>query len=304
MFPAGIEYHEVQVDSAVVESADALDIDNERSVANLRELLRNAPAIVERETSFLRANEAVAIAADVPFLAGRIARASGLPAVAMGNFLWDWIFEESAGPELLGAIRHGYRGFAMGLRFPFSHREGWEVFPGVSDVTLVTPRSRRPRDDIRRELGIAHDPRPTVLVGGRGRLGNEAVDRIRRDCGDFLFLTPDMHQSFSDLLRAADVVVSKIGYSIAAECIAEGKRLLFPPRDGFREEGVLLPQAQPYLVARPIPRSDWSRGDWKEHLHAILQAAAPSESLPTDGAEQCASLLLTVISDLGRRIRA
>lgn len=295
MFPAGVEYHDVKIDSAVVESADALAIDNERSVANIRELLSASQPIIERELHFLRQNRAVMIVGDIPFLAGTIARAASLPSVAMGNFLWDWIFADVAPPDIIDAIRDGYSGYSHALRFPFSHSEGWDIFPSVADVALVTPRSTCPRSEIRAELGLANDTRPTVLIGGRTRLSVDVLDRIRRECSEFVFLTPDMRKSFSDLLRASDIVAAKIGYSLAAECIAEDKRLLYPPRLGFREEHILVPQVSLSLAALPISIEDWSQGNWKPYLNALLKAPKACAKLGLDGADQCASAILTVI---------
>jgi L-arabinokinase len=295
MFPDGIEYYNVQIDSAMVESSDALTIDNERSIANLRDLLANEDEIVQREVQFLRESGAKAVAADIPFLAGKMAAQAGLRSVAMGNFTWDWIFGEVAPPEILNRIREGYAAFTRALRFPLSHAEGWNVFRKVTDVPLVAPRSKRSRGEIRSELGLGDD-RAAVLIGGRARLTQETLDIIKRDCPEFAFLTPDMHDSFSDLLRASDIVVAKVGYSIAAECIAEKKKLLFPPREGFREETVLLPQARQYLTLLPIPNEDWAQGRWKQHLMALLKTPGATESIRTDGADECARILFTVMA--------
>ena len=294
MFPPGVDYHRVEVDSPVIESANALDVDIPQSVARARGLLSRSRPIIERECSFLRECGATAIAADLPFLAGQIARESGLHGVALGNFTWDWIFEGHAEPALLREIRDSYAGLSTVLRFPLSHREGWDIFGRVIDVPLVTPRSVRPREVIRRELGLESESRPTVLIGGRARLSPEVISRIRRECDDFVFLLPDTLPSFSDLLRAADLVVAKIGYSIAAECIAEGKRLLYPPRTGFREETILTAETPKYMTIAAIPESEWSEGEWKNPLQALLELPPPPDPLPSNGADVCARHLITV----------
>ena len=294
IFPKDIEYHHVEIDSAVIESPDALVVDNRGSVAGIRNLLGRRDEIIDREARFLAGNHARVIAADIPFLAGEIARRAGLPGVAMSNFLWDWIFDGVAEPDILEAIRRGYSGLTEALRYPLSHREGWGIFDSVTDVPLVTPRSTRPRETIRRELGISDDPRPTVLIGGRARLTGDVIEHIRRSCPEFLFLSPEIHPSFSDLLRGSDIVVGKLGYSIAAECIAENKKLLFPPREGFREEAVLIRELPRYLSIRPIPPCEWAQGNWGDHLHALLESPPPHEIVNTNGAEVCANRLITV----------
>src|SRR5207237_728859 len=130
--------------------------------------------------------------------------------------------------------------------------------------------------------------RTAVLAAGRGRLPAAVLDRIRRENPGIQLLTVDSHPVFSDLVRAADVVVSKIGYSTAAECIAEQTRLLFPPRTGFREEQVLAAAVPRYVPALAIAREAWEQGDWRPWLDRLSSMPLPPSALRTDGDVVCA----------------
>jgi hypothetical protein len=183
------------------------------------------------------------------------------------------------------------------------------VFRSVRDVPLVTPRSRRDRSEILRQLGLPGGT-PVILIGGRGRLPSASVERAARENRYLMFLTQQQEAaapnllcpqigpelSFSDVIRASDVVVSKLGYSIAAECIAERKRLLFPPRSGFREEAVLVREVPRHIPAQPIAPADYEPGEWSRHLEVLLGEAIPPATLAANGARACAEAILAMIS--------
>ena len=94
-----------------------------------------------------------------------------------------------------------------------------------------------------------------------------------------------------DLLRACDVVESKLGYGIVADCIANGTALLFPPRQGFREDELTRERAPAFMRLREIPPADYESGAWSAPLRSLLESPAPPGAPATDGAEVCAALL-------------
>ena len=47
----------------------------------------------------LRALDAALVVADIPPLALAAARLAGVPAIALGNFTWDWIYRDYPGGE-------------------------------------------------------------------------------------------------------------------------------------------------------------------------------------------------------------
>ena len=59
---------------------------------------------------------------------------------------------------------------------------------------------------------------------------------------------------YEDLVRAADVVVTKPGYGIIAECIANDSAILYTDRGRFAEYDVLVEAMPKYLRARYMPR--------------------------------------------------
>lgn len=292
IFPADVVLTSVEIDPAVVESANSLTVEGPASAGALLAWMESMPELIHAESEYVRQASIRLIVADIPFVAGPVAQACGIPAVAAGNFTWDWIFEPvlQAQPAL-ATVRESYGMFSEALRFPLSQPDGWDIFPRVQDVPLVSPRSPRTKDEVRAELGLQGESRPVVLVGGRALLAPGTLERIARSCPDFSFLGNNALPSYHDLVCACDIVVSKIGYSIAAECIAERKELLFPPRRGFREEEILRDTVPQYIRALPIHPAAWLAGSWGLSLRTLIASPQPSLSMPANGAEVCAARL-------------
>ncbi|HEX8913894.1 MAG TPA: hypothetical protein VF796_16210, partial [Humisphaera sp.] len=93
---------------------------------------------------------------------------------------------------------------------------------------------------------------------------------------------------FSDMLRACDVVVGKMGYGLVAECIASGVALLWPRRTGFREDEVVERDGPAVMRMRELPLADFHAGRWAEHARAAAALPQPPMVMRADGAEVCA----------------
>ena len=80
---------------------------------------------------------------------------------------------------------------------------------------------------------------------------------------------------YEDLVRAVDVVVSKPGYGIISECVANDTALLYTSRGHFVEYDVLVAAMPRFLRAAFIDHADLFSGDWQPHLDALLAQPAP-----------------------------
>ena len=185
------------------------------------------------------------VVGDVPPLAFATAKRAGIPALAVTNFTWDWIYEgypelTAETPDLLPTIRRAYACATTALRLPLAG--GFESFSHVIDVPFIARRARRDPEDVRAMLHLPAD-RPLVLVsfGGYGvrSLDWPALGRMARygvvSTKGFPFATAppatkhsvlyclDEHQIYAsgiryeDLVATVDVVVTKPGYGIVAE---------------------------------------------------------------------------------------
>jgi hypothetical protein len=197
------------------------------------------------------------------------------------------------------------------------------VFRTIVDLPFVARRSRRDPLDTRGRLGLPLGER-LVLVsfGGYGLEGLdlEALSELR-DYGVLLggsvpFAEPPhmvqgrrrgsliplderaMYRAglrYEDLVRAVDVVVSKPGYGIIAECLANDTALLYTSRGRFIEYDVLVAEMPPFLRVAYIDHDDLFAGRWSAHLEALSTLPAPPEHPAVNGAEVAADLLLDMI---------
>jgi L-arabinokinase len=101
---------------------------------------------------------------------------------------------------------------------------------------------------------------------------------------------------YEDLVAAADVVVSKPGYGIVSECIANQTALLYTSRGIFAENDVLVGEMKPVVRSRFIGQDDLRNGLWEPSVRALLAEPEPAERMPTDGAGVVASAILEIAS--------
>jgi hypothetical protein len=285
-------------DPGVVER-DALTVDPAASLERLAGVLARKDAIVASEAAFVRASGARLIVADIPYLAGDVAEAAGIEAVAVGNFTWDWIYEAYASPrtrELVAAVRACYGKMRTLYQLPLGHNV--TSFREVVPVPLLAERARGDRAATLARLGVeGADPRRRVLVAMRGGVEVGVLRRAAEASPEILFITgqrvPDAPANLSALpgdgldfthaLAACDVAVAKVGYGIVSDCIVNGVGLLHPPRVGFREDEISLREGPRYLRMRGISREDLEAGNWRGGLTALLDQAAPRERMSADG---------------------
>ncbi|MBL8176723.1 MAG: hypothetical protein JNK48_18750 [Bryobacterales bacterium] len=303
----GVTVYSAGIDAGAVESGDTLAIDAAATLARLRALLAEKKGIVEREAEFLRRSKVRAVVADIPFLAGDIAEAAGVVCIGAGNFTWDWIYEplEETAPgfaALLPQLEESYRKFPVLLQMPFGQRERLEHFRRVEPVGLVATVSGRSR----REVLGGDEHRRVVLVGMRGALAEETLEAAADSMAGDLIVHFNgklaVHRenvraldgaavSFQDAMAAADVVISKLGYGIAAECAATGTDIVYPVRRGFREDAVLAPQLREHVRMAAMTDEEFAAGRWGE---AMERLEGGGKRLDAGGARVCAEWIARI----------
>ena len=295
-----VTHRPAALDPGAVED-DALSVNPHRTADRVREVLADAPRLIEAELADVPKDLRLVVA-DATFLAGDVAARLGVPCLAVTNFTWDWIYEpwlvgEPGGGETLARIRASYGKMAGLLHMPFGGHA--ETFPKVIELPLVINRPRMSREQVRERLGLAGDARPLVLIGQRGGIADDVVTRAVSQSPHVLFVTPhdlpssppanlrrvtlDNQVRFAELLPACDVIISKLGYGTVADSIAGNVAMLWPARVGFREDPLMSEQAAPYMRERQISLDRFRTGDWREDLDMLLAQPKPARTMDTDG---------------------
>jgi hypothetical protein len=304
-----------EVDTGVVQ-IDSLRLDEQQTIERAREFYGTLPERAAEDAVLLRDRHAKLVVADVPPLGCAAACAAGVPSVVVGNFTWDWIYEEyaehlAAAPRLQPTIREAYGKAEAAWRLPM--HGGFETFDTIVDVPFVARHARHQPDTVRSTLNLPTGRRLALV--SFGGFGLRSFDYFNVDCGDEfdLVLTRDDSEStgfprwvhtisesalydlgfrYEDLVGAVDVVVSKPGYGIISECIANGTALLYTSRGRFAEYQVLVEQMPRYLRCQYIPQTDLVPGRWGDALRELMAMPDPVQRVATNGAQVVAGMIL------------
>ena len=316
---ATVERISGDVDTGLVQP-DGLTIDEDETARRAASFYAEFPARIAREIDVIRTVAADLVIGDIPPLACAAANAAGVPSIAAGNFTWDWIYQaypqfEQLAPGVVRQIADAYSRVTLALRLPFSG--GFASMPRVEPMPLVARHPQVPRHIARERLQL-DDTRPVVLASFGGHGGSVSLDRAAASDA-LLLVTTDYEASkatappphlriiaadtlrradllYTDLLAAADVVVSKLGYGIVSECIASRVPLLYTLRGRFVEQDVFVQEMPEVLRCRHIDAQDLREGDWADAVHALLAQPEPPRVMPTNGAEVVADRILSLVN--------
>jgi L-arabinokinase len=303
-------------DTGIVQ-IDSLRLDAKATIDAAREFYDGLEARSREEAALLRDRGVRLVVADAPPLACSAAVEAGLDAIVISNFTWDWIYEEyrewlPAAPRLISTIEHAYGQAIAGWRLPM--HGGFASFANLVDLPFVARHARHGRDETRAAFGLPLD-RPLVL-SSFGGYGVDGLDLNRLDCLDTwavavtgrpgAVLPRGVHLvedgqiytrgfRYEDLVNAADVVLTKPGYGIVSECLANRTAMVYTSRGRFAEYPVLVSAMQEILRSAYLPHEDLFAGRWRAALDAAHSAPAPPRNPPTNGAEVVASMIESLV---------
>lgn len=313
--PAPLAFRSVECDVGLAQK-DALTIDEEATVRRWHEFASGSQEHTAREARWLREAGARLVLADVPPLAFEAAAAAGVPAIGLANFSWDWIYRhlacrQPALAEAAAAAARAYASAALLLELPFAG--DLSAFPRRERIPLVARQPRMSREEARRRLGLP-ETTACVLVSFGG-IGMPAFDpAVLGRLAGFHFVMDSSEGSlprnatsagaarrqaagmgYGDLVRAADVVVTKPGYGIVSDAIAAGTRIVYTERGDFPEYAILVAEMGRYIPCAHVGNPDLRAGRWREAIEAVLAQPVPP---PPDlgGAEAAARRLLSLVA--------
>jgi len=289
----------VDTDTGLTQT-DSLQFDEEQSAREAARFYAGFDARVDVEVERLQRAHADVVVGDIPPLAFAASHRAGIPSAAVGNFTWDWIYSiypafERLAPAVLPAIRNAYALATRALRLPL--HGGFAPMAGaIEDVPFIARRSARGREATRHRLGLPSD-RPLVLPSFGAYGVALPLDRLRAS-SRFTLIDPaaplPADLGYQDLVAAADVVVSKPGYGIVSECVANGTALLYTSRGRFVEYDVFVEAMPRILKCRFLAQPDLLAGHWANAVDAVMRAPAPPESPRVDGAAVAAREILSM----------
>jgi L-arabinokinase len=190
------------------------------------------------------------------------------------------------------AARSAYGRSSVLLRLPFAG--DLSAFPRILDLPLIARRPKVDHGEARRRLGL--DARPVVLLcfGGVGLPGLEvsALAPLRElmflSAGEWPGAPANLRSvpaseldalglGYEDLVRAADVVVTKPGYGIVTDAIAARTRIVYTERGDFAEYPILVEGMSRLLPCVHVSNPDLLAGRLEEPVRRVLALPFPAE---------------------------
>jgi hypothetical protein len=325
---APVERRSLECDPGIVQ-VDSLTVDVGETVHQAKAFYATFDARAAAEAEALRRSGGSLVVGDIPPLAFAAAHLANVPSVAIGNFTWDWIYEgyqESAslGASVLDPIRQAYARADLALRLPL--HGGFAPFSNIRDVPLIARRSRRTPGELRERFDLPRDTRLVLPAFGGYGLRQIDVSALGKLDGYTVVITSDLTTArrdrevtpatgsvstvprtvrlldertlytegyrYEDLVAAVDVVATKPGYSIIAECAANGAAILYTSRGHFIEYDVLVREMPQYVRCEFISNAALTSGRWQEALDRLMLQEPIHPRPDVTGAQVVADVLI------------
>jgi hypothetical protein len=308
--PGGVVVRDKAVDFGLAQR-DALNIDEAETVRRWLAYAAGWDEMVATEAAWLRAAGARLVLGDIPPAAFAAAHAASIPAIALGNFSWDWIYAHIGGRQPVlqeAALTCAAAQAQAGLLLQLPFAGDMTSFPSRERIPLVARRSLIGKDEARRRLDLGASQIVVLLSFGGMGFADLRPDVLRRET-EFHFLLEataevpanatalsDQKRAacglrYEDVVAAADVVVTRPGYGIISDAIGAGVRVLYTDRGDFPEYPIMVAEMPRYLACRHIERSELLAGRIVSPIRALLSQPLPPRT-NTDGADVAATRLI------------
>ena len=297
-------------DTGVVQ-IDSLRLDEAATIAAARDFYSTLDRRAAAEARLLRAHDVALVICDAPPLACAAAARAGIPSIVVANFTWDWIYEAytehlDSAPGLIDAIRSAYRQAQAVWRLPL--HGGFDAFDAtwfagatsprrLVDVPFVARHASSTPEQTRSRVGLPQDKALALPSFGGYGVAGLALETVDLPAGWEIVRglrqaeIYDAGLSYQDLVRAVDVVITKPGYGIVSECLANDTPLVYTSRGRFAEYDVFVREMPTYVRCAYLDGADLMAGRWRAAIEAACNAPPPPQRPRTDGAGVVADML-------------
>lgn len=285
---------------------DAVQMDIATTLTRLQRLMADWDSLVSQESKWMLESKVKLVVSDIPAIPLEAAASAGVTSAALTSFSWDWIYGafQSQSPNwraIIQRFQKAYQLCPLLLRYPFSGP--MPFFSRTEDVPLVASPGDN-KKGLFAELTGADAKKPWILfcLNSFQFQNPSCFDAF----GNYQFLTagklnwtsPNCFSlnpktfNFSALVASCDAVLSKPGFGVLSDCVANNKPLIYVEREDFLEYTILERGIQEHLSGVHLPLSNLVSGDLQPALDALESGLAPPKSpLQCDGAVKVAHRL-------------
>jgi L-arabinokinase len=292
---------------------DSIHVDLDASIQEIEQLYARETELIAQERIFMQEENIGVVVADIPAIPLAAAQQAGLSNIGCANFGWDWIYSDFIDHDprwkiYVDKFRKVYKKTDLLLRQPFA--EPMAAFPNQIDLPLLANPGTARRELIADKTGA--DPTKTwvLLSFTTLNLTEDALQNFAQLKQYELFSVEPLEWpestvrsisrsdvSFADILASSDAVVTKPGFGIVSECIANNKPIIYSERENFKEYPVLVSAIKRFCRQAFIPNTELYAGKLERALKAIERAPEAPEKIKSGGAEQAAYHILQRIQN-------
>lgn len=307
------DYRHGQVDVGVVQR-DALHEDIPATITAVEHFHRDWAGKVREEARLLRGLGADLVFSDIAPLAFAAADFAGIPSIAIGSIDWHAIYSHFL-PEHYSGMRQiaeAHRACDLFLLLPLNMPV--TSFSRHRHIGAIARESCFSYEEMRRRLGYADGDRVALVMFGGTRAPSFRVDALAKMAG-WKFMMPAARVpegdipanvqciagdwDMADLVRAADVIVTKPGYGVVSEAWLAGKPMVYVPRTDFPEYPYLKSWLQENAPSFELNRSSFLAGEWYDALAAAVGSDKRYPPFVGGGEVEAAEIILAALEEGG-----
>ncbi|MDD3523892.1 MAG: hypothetical protein PHQ41_04250 [Candidatus Cloacimonetes bacterium] len=288
----GWSYRETSLDVGVVHK-EHLVSDIPATKTAIMDLFSKREELVGNEILFLREHKIDLVIADIPYLVVEACLYAEVPVIGVSNFDWYYIYKELFKDDeemvpLLNTIWALYR--RMNATY-LPMLGNFSSVPGFRDPVPIQllARTKDEFPDLRSKYEIPENTKILLIMfGGEGQI-SIPLEKIcqawegmvlcpfkGQPASNLIAVNPD--EDFLALVKMADLVICKPGYSTFAEIMSQGKAMLYIPRQNYPEETVLIDGAKNYSGAKLIQQFPAEVGE----IRALLDTVCKTQPHPVE----------------------
>ena len=279
-----------------------LDVDSDGLFEDYKVLFNEWDEVVSRDAQILKELRADVVLTNIAVLSVASAKAASLPVAAICSLNWADVFATYCGTSgvaghICNHMKQTYDKATKFIKLSPHMEMGW-----LSDCCSVGPIARQGRD-IRNELERLK-PSPHYVLASMGGIPGMHDMIPLPELDDVVWIVPpnwddlrtdwlsrgNINVPFIDLMRSADLLVTKAGYGSVTECAVNSTRLIYTERSGWCENPVLEKWIKDNCTACKVNRDTMQLGNYGERLRWLLSEPIRSP-FTCSGAGQAAAII-------------
>jgi hypothetical protein len=282
---------------------DGITVDRAGTIDAYRACADRNRDLLDKEAEWCRENRIDVIISDIVPFAFEVAKKAGVPSAAATNFSWYTIYSEYAEEypgfaPYLAEIRDQYAMADLLLALYPANDMGY--FRKQIRVGPVGRTGTNVRDRLHSRYGVSAEKKVGLIYAGTFGMDTVPWKGLEKfEEWEFFGLYPlpgspaNFHCvskkdfRYQDCIASADVMISKLGYGVCAECFINGVPVVYLPRSGFAEFPVLQKAVKEWGHGYLLPKDNFYTLQWQEALEsvAVRERLQPMQS---DGPQKCA----------------